>query len=88
MKLRQIFLLQRGRSEKELRSLRQEFEIQQHLHHPNIIQMLDSFETENEVICSISISSKTLFDLLVMNLTLSFLHSLNDFAFFNFRLLW
>lgn len=70
MKLRQIFLLQRGRSEKELRSLRQEFEIQQHLHHPNIIQMLDSFETENEVICSIS--SKILCDLLVMNFTYLF----------------
>lgn len=66
MKLRQIFLLQRGRSEKELGSLRQEFEIQQHLHHPNIIQMLDSFETENEVICCIIISSKTLFDMLVI----------------------
>lgn len=83
MKLRQIFLLQRGRSEKELRSLRQEFEIQQHLHHPNIIQMLDSFETENEVICSIS--SKTLFDLLVMNLTLPFFTFIE---LFNFRLLW
>lgn len=40
---------QRGRSFKELKSLRQECEIQRHLHHPNIVQMLDSFETENEV---------------------------------------
>jgi serine/threonine protein kinase len=86
VKLIQIFLLQRGHSEKELRSLRQEFEIQQHLHHPNIIQMLDSFETENEVICSIS--SRTLFDALVISLTSSFLHLLYDFALFNFRLLW
>lgn len=70
MRLIQTFLSQRGRSEKELRSLRQEFEIQQHLHHPNIIQMLDSFETENEVICSNS--SSTLFDTLVMSLILSF----------------
>nr|XP_034178593.1 serine/threonine-protein kinase fused isoform X2 [Osmia lignaria] len=38
----------RGRSYKELRSLRQECEIQRHLHHPNIVQMLDSFETDNE----------------------------------------
>jgi serine/threonine protein kinase len=52
------FLLQRGRSEKELKSLRQEFEIQQHLHHPNIIQMLDSFETGNEVMYNVS--SRTL----------------------------
>jgi serine/threonine protein kinase len=49
------YLLQRGRSEKELRSLRQEFEIQQHLHHPNIIQMLDSFETGNEVVYNVSL---------------------------------
>lgn len=41
--------LQRGRSLKELKSLRQECEIQRRLHHPNIVQMLDSFETENEV---------------------------------------
>jgi serine/threonine protein kinase len=82
----QLFLLQRGRSDKELRSLRQEFEIQQHLHHPNIIQMLDSFETENEVIRSIS--SRTLFDALVRSLPSSFVHLLYDVELFNFRLLW
>jgi serine/threonine protein kinase len=60
----QLFILQRGRSEKELRSLRQEFEIQQHLHHPNIIQMLDSFETENEVVYSIN--SVTMSDISIM----------------------
>ncbi|CAH1403918.1 unnamed protein product [Nezara viridula] len=38
-----------GRSEKELISLRKECEIQRHFNHPNIIQMLDSFETENEI---------------------------------------
>lgn len=42
-------LFQRGRSLKEIKSLRRECEIQKHLHHPNIIQMLDTFETDNEV---------------------------------------
>lgn len=37
-----------GRSPSELKSLRQECEIQRYLQHPNIVQMLDSFETENE----------------------------------------
>lgn len=44
-----FFSRQSGRTFKELKSLRQECEIQRHLHHPNIIQMIDSFETENEV---------------------------------------
>ncbi|XP_060529855.1 serine/threonine-protein kinase fused [Cylas formicarius] len=39
----------RGRSTKELKGFRRECEIQRELHHPNIIQMLDSFETENEI---------------------------------------
>lgn len=43
------FCLQRRRSEKEIMGLRRECEIQRHLHHPNIIQMLDSFETPTEV---------------------------------------
>ncbi|XP_014293847.1 serine/threonine-protein kinase fused isoform X2 [Halyomorpha halys] len=38
-----------GRTEKELISLRKECEIQRHFNHPNIIQMFDSFETENEI---------------------------------------
>lgn len=44
-----LFFFQRGRSTKEIKGLRRECEIQRYLHHPNIIQMLDSFETENEV---------------------------------------
>lgn len=43
------FTFQRGRSQKELKGLRRECEIQRKLDHPNIIQMLDSFETEDEV---------------------------------------
>ncbi|XP_046390467.1 serine/threonine-protein kinase fused [Ischnura elegans] len=53
-----------GRSEKELRSLRQECEIQRHLHHPNIIQMLDSFETENEIVVVTEFAGKELYSIL------------------------
>ncbi|XP_052903061.1 serine/threonine-protein kinase fused [Anopheles moucheti] len=40
----------RGRSGRELKGLRGECEIQRNLKHPNIIRMLDSFETNNEII--------------------------------------
>ncbi|XP_066998074.2 serine/threonine-protein kinase fused isoform X2 [Anabrus simplex] len=54
----------RGRSEKELRSLRQECEIQRHLNHPNIIHMLDSFETENEIVVVTEYADKELYEIL------------------------
>uniref|UniRef100_A0A8D8EUV9 non-specific serine/threonine protein kinase n=2 Tax=Culex pipiens TaxID=7175 RepID=A0A8D8EUV9_CULPI len=40
----------RGRSGRELKGLRGECEIQRNLQHPNIIRMLDSFETEHEIV--------------------------------------
>ncbi|XP_053657856.1 serine/threonine-protein kinase fused-like [Anopheles marshallii] len=40
----------RGRSGRELKGLRGECEIQRNLKHPNIIRMLNSFETNNEII--------------------------------------
>lgn len=43
------FIPKVGRSEKELKNLQREIEIVRGLHHPNIIQMLDSFETAKEV---------------------------------------
>lgn len=43
------FIPKVGRSEKELKNLQREIEIVRDLHHPNIIQMLDSFETAKEV---------------------------------------
>lgn len=43
------FIPKFGKSEKELRSLRREIEIMRGLHHDNIIEMLDSFETDKEV---------------------------------------
>ncbi|KAG7188500.1 hypothetical protein KM043_008135 [Ampulex compressa] len=54
----------RGRSFKELKSLRQECEIQRRLHHPNIVQMLDSFETENEIVVVTEYADKELYEIL------------------------
>ncbi|CAG9768721.1 unnamed protein product [Ceutorhynchus assimilis] len=50
----------RGRSVKELKGFRRECEIQRDLHHPNIIQMLDSFETENEIVVITEFAPKEL----------------------------
>nr|CAH7763638.1 unnamed protein product [Callosobruchus chinensis] len=54
----------RGRSNKELKGFRRECEIQKNLHHPNIIQMLDSFETDNEIVVITEFASKELTALL------------------------
>ncbi|XP_066602931.1 serine/threonine-protein kinase fused [Prorops nasuta] len=54
----------RGRSLKELKSLRQECEIQRHLHHPNIVQMLDAFETENELVVVTEYADKELYEII------------------------
>jgi fused-like protein len=43
------FISKVGKSDKELRSLKREIEILRKLHHENIIEMLDSFETDKEV---------------------------------------
>ncbi|XP_015118471.1 serine/threonine-protein kinase fused [Diachasma alloeum] len=53
-----------GRSSKELHGLRQECEIQKHLHHPNIVQMIDSFETEKELVVVTEYADKELYDIL------------------------
>lgn len=45
------FIPKVGRSAKELRSLKREIEIMRGLKHPNIVLLLDSFETQLEVIC-------------------------------------
>lgn len=42
------FILKHGKSQKDIVSLRQEIEILRGLQHENIIQMLDSFETDQE----------------------------------------
>ncbi|GAB0095339.1 Serine/threonine-protein kinase fused [Sergentomyia squamirostris] len=43
-------ILRVGRSASEIKNLRREYEIQMKLRHPNIIRMLDSFETKKEIV--------------------------------------
>eukprot|EP00898_Chlorokybus_atmophyticus_P002887 jgi/Chlat1/359/Chrsp10S00049 len=42
------FITKKGKSEKDIKSLRQEIEILRNLRHENIIHMLDTFETKEE----------------------------------------
>ena len=42
------FIMKHGKSEKDIKSLRQEIEILRTLRHENIIRMLDSFETKTD----------------------------------------
>ncbi|NXK54426.1 STK36 kinase, partial [Chauna torquata] len=58
------FIPKVGRSEKELKNLQREIEIMRGLHHPNIIQMLDSFETEKEVVVVTDYAEGELFQIL------------------------
>ncbi|XP_063610743.1 serine/threonine-protein kinase 36-like [Penaeus indicus] len=61
------FIPKRNKIERELRSLRRECEIQRGLAHPNIVQMCDSFETENEVVAVSEYVPGQLFQLLESN---------------------
>ncbi|NWX12565.1 STK36 kinase, partial [Aegotheles bennettii] len=58
------FIPKVGRSEKELKNLQQEIEVMRGLHHPNIIQMLDSFETDKEVVVVTDYAEGELFQIL------------------------
>lgn len=58
------FISKVGRSEKELRGLRREIDIMRGLQHPNIVQMLDSFETEKEVVAVTDFAEGELFQIL------------------------
>ncbi|XP_067994963.1 serine/threonine-protein kinase 36 isoform X2 [Melanerpes formicivorus] len=58
------FIPKVGRSEKELKNLQQEIDIMRGLHHPNIIQMLDSFETSKEVVVVTDYAEGELFQIL------------------------
>ena len=44
------FIPKKGRSSKDLVNLQREIDIMRSLHHPNIIALLDSFETADEVV--------------------------------------
>ena len=58
------FIPKTGRSEKELKNLRREIEIMRALHHPNIIEMLDSFETDKDVVAVTDYAEGELFQIL------------------------
>ncbi|KAM9037023.1 serine/threonine-protein kinase 36 isoform X1 [Sarcophilus harrisii] len=58
------FIPKLGRSEKELRNLQREIEIMRGLRHPNIVQMLDSFETDKEVVVVTDYAEGELFQIL------------------------
>ncbi|XP_067385529.1 serine/threonine-protein kinase 36 [Emydura macquarii macquarii] len=58
------FIPKVGRSEKELKNLQREIEIMRGLHHPNIVHMLDSFETDKEVVVVTDYAEGELFQIL------------------------
>ncbi|XP_070585328.1 serine/threonine-protein kinase 36 isoform X2 [Erythrolamprus reginae] len=58
------FIPKVGRSQKELKNLQREIEIMRGLHHPNIVQMLDSFETDKEVVMVTDYAEGELFQIL------------------------
>ncbi|CAC5416461.1 FU [Mytilus coruscus] len=58
------FIPKVGKPEKELRNLRREIEIMRNLHHENIIEMLDSFETDKEVVVVTDYAEGELFQIL------------------------
>ncbi|XP_022108847.1 serine/threonine-protein kinase 36-like [Acanthaster planci] len=58
------FIPKLGRSEKDLENLRREIEIMRELHNENIIEMLDSFETEKEVVAVTDYAEGELFQIL------------------------
>ena len=58
------FISKVGRSEKELMSLRKEIDIMRGLKHDNIITLLDSFDTENEVCVVTDFADGELFHIL------------------------
>ncbi|XP_028666119.1 serine/threonine-protein kinase 36 isoform X1 [Erpetoichthys calabaricus] len=58
------FIPKVGRSEKDLLSLKREIEIMRGLKHPNIVLLLDSFETEREVVVVTEYAEGELFQIL------------------------
>lgn len=58
------FIPKVGKPEKELRNLRREIDIMRNLHHENIIEMLDSFDTDKEVAVVTDYAEGELFQIL------------------------
>eukprot|EP00468_Gymnochlora_sp_CCMP2014_P013552 CAMPEP_0167746712 /NCGR_PEP_ID=MMETSP0110_2-20121227/3866_1 /TAXON_ID=629695 /ORGANISM="Gymnochlora sp., Strain CCMP2014" /LENGTH=1248 /DNA_ID=CAMNT_0007631509 /DNA_START=186 /DNA_END=3929 /DNA_ORIENTATION=- len=58
------FIVKLGKKEKDLQALLSEVNILRNLRHPNIIQMLDVFETKNEICVVTELAHGELFDVL------------------------
>ena len=58
------FIVKHGKTEKDIRNLRQEIEILRHLRHENIIQMLDTFETKSKFVVVMELAHGELFEIL------------------------
>ncbi|XP_054611327.1 serine/threonine-protein kinase 36 isoform X2 [Dunckerocampus dactyliophorus] len=58
------FMPKRGRSNKELQSLKKEIDIMTNLQHPNIVKLFDSFETETEVVVVTEFAEGQLFQII------------------------
>mmetsp|Transcript_50991 Transcript_50991/g.42859 ORF Transcript_50991/g.42859 Transcript_50991/m.42859 type:complete len:84 (+) Transcript_50991:89-340(+) len=58
------FITKKGRSDKDMNNLRQEISILKGLRHPNIILLLDSFETEHEFCLVTEFAHGELFEIL------------------------
>ncbi|KIY94964.1 fused [Monoraphidium neglectum] len=58
------FIVKQGKSEKDIKNLRQEIEILRHLRHENIIQMLDAFETKDHFVVVMEFAQGELFEVL------------------------
>jgi len=64
------FISKTKKPEKEVRSLRHEIDIMRSLCHPNIVQMLDSFDTDHEIVVVTEFAQGELFQILQDDRTL------------------
>jgi len=64
------FISKTKKPEKEVKSLRREIDIMRSLRHPNIVQMLDSFDTDHEVVVVTEFAQGELFQILQDDRTL------------------
>lgn len=64
------FISKTKKPEKEVNSLRREIDIMKSLQHPNIVQMLDSFDTAHDVVVVTEFAQGELFQILQDDRTL------------------
>jgi len=64
------FISKAKKTEKEVRSLRREIDIMRSLRHPNIVQMLDSFDTQHDIVVVTEFAQGELFQILQDDRTL------------------